>query len=316
MRVADDVTQLIGRTPLVRLNRIPQVEGCLAQIFVKLEGMNPASSVKDRIALRMVETAEATGLIHPGKTILVEPSTGNTGIALAMVAAVKGYRLIVTMPETMSWERRAILKAYGAELELTPGHLFSQGAVDRARELLRTIPHTVMLNQFENLANPQVHQDTTATEIWNDTDGQVDMVVAGVGTGGTITGLARALKRRKPVLQAIAVEPENSAVLTGGQAGMHKIQGIGAGFIPTVMDLGQVDEVLTVADEAAISYSRRLAREEGLLSGISTGANLWAAVELAKRPENANKLIVMVQPSFGERYLSTVLFQEPAMAES
>lgn len=274
MRVADDVTQLIGRTPLVRLNRIPQVEGCLAQIFVKLEGMNPASSVKDRIALRMVETAEATGLIHPGKTILVEPSTGNTGIALAMVAAVKGYRLIVTMPETMSWERRAILKAYGAELELTPGHLFSQGAVDRARELLRTIPHTVMLNQFENLANPQVHQDTTATEIWNDTDGQVDMVVAGVGTGGTITGLARALKRRKPVLQAIAVEPENSAVLTGGQAGMHKIQGIGAGFIPTVMDLGQVDEVLTVADEAAISYSRRLAREEGLLSGISTGANL------------------------------------------
>jgi cysteine synthase A len=316
MRVADDVTQLIGRTPLVRLNRIPQVEGCLAQIFVKLEGMNPASSVKDRIALRMVETAEATGLIHPGKTILVEPSTGNTGIALAMVAAVKGYRLIVTMPETMSWERRAILKAYGAELELTPGHLFSQGAVDRARELLRTIPHTVMLNQFENLANPQVHQDTTATEIWNDTDGQVDMVVAGVGTGGTITGLARALKRRKPVLQAIAVEPENSAVLTGGQAGMHKIQGIGAGFIPTVMDLGQVDEVLTVADEAAISYSRRLAREEGLLSGISTGANLWAAVELAKRPENADKLIVMVQPSFGERYLSTVLFQEPAMAES
>ncbi len=316
MRVADDVTQLVGRTPLVRLNRIPQVEGCLAQIFVKLEGMNPASSIKDRIALRMVEIAEATGLIQPGETILVEPSTGNTGIALAMVAAVKGYRLIVTMPETMSWERRAILKAYGAELELTPGHLFSQGAVDRARELLRTIPHAVMLNQFENSANPQVHQDTTAAEIWDDTDGQVDMVVAGVGTGGTITGLARALKKRKPALQAIAVEPENSAVLTGGQAGMHKIQGIGAGFIPAVMDLGQVDEVLTVADEAAIAYSRRLAREEGLLSGISTGANLWAAVELAKRPENADKLIVMVQPSFGERYLSTVLFQDPAMVSS
>lgn len=316
MRVADDVTQLVGRTPLVRLNRIPQVEGCLAQIFVKLEGMNPASSIKDRIALRMVEIAEATGLIQPDKTILIEPSTGNTGIALAMVAAVKGYRLIVTMPETMSWERRAILRAYGAELELTPGHLFSQGAVDRARELLRTIPHAVMLNQFENSANPQVHQDTTAAEIWNDTDGQVDMVVAGVGTGGTITGLARALKKRKPALQAIAVEPENSAVLTGGQAGMHKIQGIGAGFIPAVMDLGQVDEVLTVADEAAIAYSRRLAREEGLLSGISTGANLWAAVELAKRPENADKLIVMVQPSFGERYLSTVLFQDPAMVSS
>jgi cysteine synthase A len=316
MRVADDVTQLIGRTPLVRLNRIPQVEGCLAQIFVKLEGMNPASSVKDRIALRMVEIAETTGLIQPERTTLIEPSTGNTGIALAMVAAVKGYRLIVTMPETMSWERRAILRAYGAEVELTPGHLFSQGAVDRARELLRTIPHAVMLNQFENSANPQVHQDTTATEIWNDTDGQVDMVVAGVGTGGTITGLARALKSRKPALQAIAVEPENSAVLTGGQAGMHKIQGIGAGFIPAVMDLDQVDEVLTVADQAAISYSRRLAREEGLLSGISTGANLWAAVELAKRPENANKLIVMVQPSFGERYLSTVLFQEPAMVDS
>jgi cysteine synthase A len=316
MRVADDVTQLVGRTPLVRLNRIPQVEGCLAQIFVKLEGMNPASSVKDRIALRMVEIAETTGLIQPEKTTLVEPSTGNTGIALAMVAAVKGYRLIVTMPETMSWERRAILRAYGAELELTPGHLFSQGAVDRARELLRTIPHAVMLNQFENSANPQVHQDTTATEIWNDTDGQVDMVVAGVGTGGTITGLARALKRRKPALQAIAVEPRNSAVLTGGQAGMHKIQGIGAGFIPAVMDLGQVDEVLTVADQTAIAYSRRLAREEGLLSGISTGANLWAAVELAKRPENADKLIVMVQPSFGERYLSTVLFQESAMVSS
>jgi cysteine synthase A len=278
--------------------------------------MNPASSVKDRIALRMVEIAETTGLIQPEKTTLVEPSTGNTGIALAMVAAVKGYRLIVTMPETMSWERRAILRAYGAELELTPGHLFSQGAVDRARELLRTIPHAVMLNQFENSANPQVHQDTTATEIWNDTDGQVDMVVAGVGTGGTITGLARALKRRKPALQAIAVEPRNSAVLTGGQAGMHKIQGLGAGFIPAVMDLGQVDEVLTVADQTAIAYSRRLAREEGLLSGISTGANLWAAVELAKRPENADKLIVMVQPSFGERYLSTVLFQESAMVSS
>lgn len=311
MRIAEDVTQLVGRTPLVRLNRIPAAEGCLAQIVVKLEGMNPAASVKDRIAVSMVEAAEAAGLIEPGKTVLVEPTTGNTGIALAMVAAAKGYRLIVAMPETMSLERRAMLRAYGAELELTPGHLFSQGAVDRAEQLVATIPNAFMLNQFQNPANPQIHRETTAMEIWQDTDGQVDLVVAGVGTGGTITGLAEALKQRKPALQAIAVEPKTSPVLSGGPAGMHKIQGIGAGFIPAVMQLDRIDEVMPVADEDAIAYSRRLAREEGLLSGISAGANLWAAVQLAKRPDNAGKLIVVIQPSFGERYLSTVLFQEP-----
>lgn len=313
MRIAEDVTQLIGRTPLVRLNRIPQAEGCLARIVVKLEGMNPAASVKDRIAISMVEAAEAAGLIQPRKTVLVEPTTGNTGIALAMVAAARGYRLIVAMPETMSLERRAMLRAYGAELELTPGHLFSQGAVDRAEELVATIPHAFMLNQFKNPANPQIHRETTAAEIWTDTDGQVDIVVAGVGTGGTITGLAEALKQRKPEICAIAVEPKNSPVLSGGEAGMHKIQGIGAGFIPSVMRLEMVDEVIQVADDAAIAYSRRLAREEGLLSGISAGANLGAAIQLAKRPENAGKLIVMIQPSFGERYLSTVLFQEPQL---
>lgn len=311
MRIAEAVTQLIGRTPLVRLRRIPQAEGCLAQIVVKLEGMNPAASVKDRIAISMIEAAESAGFIQPGKTVLVEPTTGNTGIGLAMVAAAKGYRLIVAMPETMSLERRAMLRAYGAELELTPGHLFSQGAVDRAEELVATIPHAYMLNQFKNPANPQVHRETTAAEIWQDTDGQVDLVVAGVGTGGTITGLAEALKQRKPDVRAIAVEPQNSAVLSGGPAGMHKIQGIGAGFIPSVMRLDVVDEVIPVEDEQAIAYSRRLAREEGLLSGISTGANLCAAIQVGKRSENAGKLIVMMQPSFGERYLSTVLFQEP-----
>ncbi len=313
MQIARDVTNLIGCTPLVQLNRIPQTEGCIARIVVKLEGMNPAGSVKDRIGISMVEAAEAAGAIQPGKTVLVEPTTGNTGIALAMVAAAKGYRLIVAMPETMSLERRAMLRAYGAELELTPGHLFSQGAVHRAEELVATIPNAFMLNQFKNPANPKIHRETTATEIWADTEGQVDIVIAGVGTGGTITGLAEALKQRKPEVRAIAVEPKNSPVLSGGDPGMHKIQGIGAGFVPAVMRLDLVDEVIQVRDEDAIAYSRRLAREEGLLSGISTGANLCAAIELAKRPENSGKLIVMIQPSFGERYLSTVLFQEPQL---
>lgn len=310
MRIAHDVTEVIGHTPLVQLNQIPQAEGCVGRIVVKLEGMNPAASVKDRIAVSMVDAAEAAGLIRPGKTVLVEPTTGNTGIALAMVAAARGYRLIVAMPETMSLERRAMLRAYGAELELTPGHLFSQGAIDRAQELLASIPDAFMLNQFKNPANPAIHRETTATEIWADTEGQVDMVVAGVGTGGTITGLATALKQWKPELQAIAVEPHNSPVLSGGKAGMHKIQGIGAGFIPDVMQLEVVDEVISVKDEDAIAYGRRLAREEGLLSGISAGANLCAAIQLAKRPENAGKLIVMIQPSFGERYLSTALFKD------
>jgi len=308
MRIAKNVTELIGRTPLVQLNRIPQTEGCVAQLVVKLEGMNPAASIKDRIGKSMIEAAEAAGLIEPGRTVLVEPTTGNTGIALAMVAATKGYRLIVTMPDTMSAERRAMLKAYGAELELTPGRLFSQGAVDRANEIVASMPNAFMPNQFLNPANPQVHRETTAQEIWNDTEGQVDIVVAGVGTGGTITGLAENLKQYKPALQAIAVEPTNSPVLSGGEAGLHKIQGIGAGFIPPVLRLELIDEVIQVSDAAAIVYSRRLAREEGLISGISTGANLCAAIQVGKRPENAGKLIVLIQPSFGERYLSTGIF--------
>jgi len=308
IRIAKNVTDLIGHTPLVQLNHIPLAEGCVAQLVVKLEGMNPAASIKDRIGKSMIEAAEADGLIEPGKTVLVEPTTGNTGIALAMVAATKGYRLIVTMPDTMSAERRAMLKAYGAELELTPGRLFSQGAVDRANEIVASTPNAFMPNQFQNPANPQVHRETTAQEIWDDTDGQVDFVVAGVGTGGTITGLAETLKQHKPELQAIAVEPDNSPVLSGGEAGLHKIQGIGAGFIPPVLRLELIDEVIRVRDEDAIGYSRRLAREEGLISGISTGANLCAAIQVGKRPENTGKLIVLIQPSFGERYLSTGIF--------
>jgi cysteine synthase len=314
MRVAADITQLIGRTPLVQLNRIPQAEGCVAQIVVKLEGMNPAASVKDRIGANMIRAAEVAGVISPDKTILVEPTSGNTGIALAMVAAAKGYRLILTMPETMSLERRSMLKAYGAELVLTPGNQGMKGAITKAQEIASQLPHAFMPQQFENPANPQVHRETTAEEIWADTDGLVDMVVAGVGTGGTITGVAEVIKARKASFQAIAVEPENSPVLSGGSPGPHKIQGIGAGFVPSVLRVDLIDEIITVADDTAIAFGRRLAREEGLLSGISTGANLAAAIQLAKRPENKGKLIVMIQPSFGERYLSTVLFQdlEPA----
>jgi cysteine synthase len=314
MRVATDITQLIGRTPLVQLNRIPQAEGCVAQILVKLEGMNPAASVKDRIGANMIHAAEVAGAISPDKTILVEPTSGNTGIALAMVAAAKGYRLILTMPETMSLERRAMLKAYGAELVLTPGNQGMKGAITKAQEIASQLPHAFMPQQFENPANPQVHRETTAEEIWADTDGLVDMVVAGVGTGGTITGIAEVIKARKPSFKAVAVEPETSPVLSGGNPGPHKIQGIGAGFVPSVLRVDLLDEIITVTDETAIAFSRRLAREEGLLSGISTGANLAAAIELAKRPDNEGKIIVMIQPSFGERYLSTVLFQdlEPA----
>ncbi|MEM7794065.1 MAG: cysteine synthase A [Cyanobacteria bacterium P01_C01_bin.118] len=308
MRIADNVTQLIGRTPLVRLNRIPQSDRCLGQIVLKLEGMNPTSSVKDRIALRMIQAAEDAGEIYPGQSILVEATAGNAGIALALAAAVKGYSLMLTMPDDMSLERCKLLRAYGAKLLLTPKHEGMRGAIALAAEVVATNPNAYMLQQFQNPVNSQVHRQTTAQEIWTDTEGQVDMVVAGVGTGGTITGIASGLKPRKPSLQVIAVEPAASPVLSGGKPGAHQIQGLGAGFVPDLIRVDLLDEVILVTDKDAIAYGRRLASEEGILSGISTGAALCAAIRVAQRSEAMGKLIVVVQPSAGERYLSTNLF--------
>lgn len=305
MRIAEDVTKLVGNTPLVRLNRV--TEGLGATVAAKLEFYNPANSVKDRIGVAMVDAAEREGRLRPGSTI-VEPTSGNTGIALAMVAAARGYRCILTMPETMSKERRMLLRAFGAELVLTPGPEGMGGAIARAEQLVKEHPDYVMLQQFQNPANPAIHRATTAEEIWRDTDGLVDVVVAGVGTGGTISGIGQALKPRRPSLRLVAVEPAASPVLSGGQKGPHPIQGIGAGFVPDTYDATVVDEVLTVENEEAFTMARRLAREEGLLVGISSGAAVSAALRVAARPESAGKLIVVVIPSFGERYLSTPLF--------
>jgi len=305
MAIANHITDLIGNTPLVRINRLTAGSG--ATVAAKLEYFNPAHSVKDRIGEAMIAAAEKAGLIKPD-TILVEPTSGNTGIALAMVAASRGYKIVLTMPETMSKERRALLRGFGAELILTPGPEGMGGAIKKAEDLAASDSRYLLLQQFNNPANPEIHRQTTAEEIWRDTDGQVDILISGVGTGGTITGIGEVLKARKPTFQAIAVEPDASPVLSGGAKGPHPIQGIGAGFVPKVLNTAIYDEVIRVKADDAFAFARRAAREEGLLVGISSGAALWAAAEVAKRPENAGKLIVVIIPSFGERYLSTPLF--------
>jgi len=304
-RIYTSITELIGNTPLVRIGKLNTTG---ATVLAKLEYFNPASSVKDRIGLAMIEAAEAEGKIRPGETTIVEPTSGNTGIGLAFVAAAKGYRVILTMPETMSVERRKLLKGFGAELVLTPGAEGMSGAIRQAEAILAELPNGFMPQQFKNPANPEVHRRTTAEELWNDTDGEIDILVAGVGTGGTLTGVASVIKQRKPSFKTVAVEPVASPVLSGGKPGPHKIQGIGAGFVPDVLDTSLIDEIVQVTNEAAFEWARKLAHEEGLMVGISSGAAAWVALQVAARPENAGKTIVFIVPSNGERYLSTPLF--------
>ena len=308
MPIANDITYLVGQTPLVKLNRLPNEFNCRAEIIAKLESFNPTASVKDRIAGAMVKSAEKEGTIKPGHTVLVEPTSGNTGIALAMVAAAKGYRLILTMPDTMSTERRSMLRAFGAELQLTPGKEGIQGAIQLAKELVASVPNAYLLQQFDNLSNPEIHEKTTAEEIWEDCEGKLNALIAGVGTGGTITGCARFLKQKNPKIKVFAVEPLSSPVLSGGNPGSHAIQGIGAGFIPNVLDMNQIDEVIRINDNEAMHIGRRLAKEEGLLSGVSSGAAVAAALKVGAQAEFSNKRLVVILPSFGERYLSTTMF--------